>query len=162
MLADQLILGLAVAVVLCGAGAWWWAMRQQNRRFDARLQRAVTGLRRQHEAVVDKLTAAHEVEKKALEGQRNSSSRHVVSEEQRAAMSRLEDRLSAAYTELDRLRLQVNGPAPQGKGKEAGGFATTEILERPAAARPTRVQRPAAEPAPAHGFAATMPFDPDL
>jgi len=151
MPAETMILAIAAAL-LVGAGASCWVVsRSLKRKFDARLHRAVGVMRKQHDAVIDKMNSAHEFAKKELERLRSAPPRPMGSTEQRSALARLEEQLAAAYAELDRLRLEVKGPAPagrrsrspsQGAGAETAkrsaapskqdlinGFAVTEVFE---------------------------------
>jgi hypothetical protein len=121
-----------VAALFAGAGvAWWTAHRTLSRRFDLKLRRITEMHRKQHEAVVDRLNASHAVARKELNHQRSSMPRQnaVASADQRSAVSRLEEQLKAAYGELDRLRLEVRGPAPVGRPKMSNGFADTQPFE---------------------------------
>ena len=131
MVVDGTIAAVAecIAAFCVGAGAAWWvAHRSLNRQFDVKLRRMTEVHRKQHEAVVDKLNASHALARKELEHQRSTTPRQVAlaSADQRSAVSRLEEQLKTAYAELDRLRLEVKGPAPQGRPTPNQGFADTQ------------------------------------
>ena len=128
MIVDAVIAEVAAAF-FAGAGvAWWTAHRTLSRKFDLKLRRITEVHRKQHEAVVDRLNASHALARKELEHQRSSVPRQVAvaSADQRSAVSRLEEQLKAAYAELDRLRLEVKGPAPEGRPRPNNGFADTQ------------------------------------
>lgn len=149
------ILAAAVPALVVGAGlAWWFTARSMGRRYDLKLRHISEVHRKQHDAVVDKLNASHALARKELEHQRSTLPRQlaVASADQRSTVARLEEQLKTAYAELDRLRLEVNGPAPVGHPKPAHGFADTQRFVRPPA-------RAAASPTPKHGFADTQPFE---
>ena len=150
-----MITAVVPALVVVAGLAWWFTTRSISRRFDTKLRHITEMHRKQHDAVVDKLNASHALARKELEHQRNTLPRQlaVASADQRSTVARLEEQLKAAYAELDRLRLEVNGPAPVGHPKPAHGFADTQRFVRPPARR-------AASPTPNHGFADTLPFDP--
>jgi len=120
----------AVALaLLAGIGAgWWFALRALRENFNLRLRRAVEGTRQQHLATADKLRAAQAATQTELERLRTSVHRQisVATAEPRAAAARFEDRLRMAYAELDRLRQQLNGPAPNAKSEHSDGFALTQ------------------------------------
>ncbi len=128
-----------IAAALCaGAGvAWWSAHRLLTRRFDGKLRRIVELHRKQHEVVVDRLNAAHAQLRKEMEQQRPPAPRRDAAASDRSAVKRLEEQLKTAYAELDRLRLEVKGPAPVGMPKMPNGFADTQPFEhrRPALQR---------------------------
>ena len=152
MAAVELIMGAAPAL-LVGAGiAWWVVARKLKRQFDVRLHFAVGSMRKQHEAVVDKLTSTHEAAKKELERLRSAPPRSVPSAEQRQSLERLEEQLRVAYAELDRLRLQVNGPAPVGRRNRINGHAGHAQGRGASSPRATVTEL-------SHGFAATQPFE---
>jgi multidrug resistance efflux pump len=131
MAVDGRIVELAVALLLGSGASWLFVRRSLSRRFDLKLRRIVDMHRKQHEAVVDKLNASHALARKELEHQRKSVPRQisVASADQRSAVARLEEQLKLAYSELDRLRLEVKGPAPVGRPKVSNGFADTQPFE---------------------------------
>lgn len=131
MAMDTRIIEIALALVVGSGASWFMARRSLSRQSDQQLRRMTEAHRKQHEAVVDKLNAAHALARKELENQRQAGPRHaaVVAADQRAAVLRLEEQLKTAYAELDRLRLEVKGPAPAGQPKPYGGFADTQPFE---------------------------------
>ncbi len=149
------LIAAAVPALVGGAGlAWWFTTRSMGRRFDLKLRHLIEVHRKQHDAVVDKLNASHALARKELEHQRSTLPRQlaVASADQRSSVARLEEQLKTAYAELDRLRLEVNGPAPVGQPTPAHGFADTQRLVR-------RPARSAASATRNHGFADTLPFE---
>jgi hypothetical protein len=128
MTLDGKIIEVALALVVGAGSAWYFVRRSMSREFDQKLRRITEMHRKQHEAVVDKLNASHTLAKKELEHQRSVAPRHATAAaaDQRSAVARLEEQLKAAYTELDRLRLEVKGPAPVGKPTPNNGFADTQ------------------------------------
>lgn len=128
MAVDTRIIEIVVALAVGSGSAWFMARRTLSRQFDQKLRRMTEAYRKQHEAVVDKLNASHALARKELEHQRQSGPRHaaVVAADQRATVARLEEQLKTAYAELDKLRLEVKGPAPVGK---PNGFADTQPFE---------------------------------
>jgi hypothetical protein len=131
MAVDGKIFELAVALLLGSGASWFYARRSLGRQFDQKLRRVVEMHRKQHEAVVDKLNSSHALARKELERQRTAAPRQnsVPSAEQRSAVLRLEEQLKTAYAELDKLRLEVKGPAPVGRPKLSNGFADTQPFE---------------------------------
>lgn len=128
MTLDGKIIEVVVALFVGSGAAWYFARRSMSRQFDQKLRRITEMHRKQHEAVVDKLNAAHALARKELEHQRNSAPRHAAAAavDQRSAVLRLEEQLKVAYVELDRLRLEVKGPAPVGRPTPNNGFADTQ------------------------------------
>lgn len=131
MAMDGRIFEIAVALLLGSGASWFYVRRSLSRQFDQKLRRIVEMHRKQHETVVDKLNASHVLARKELERQRKSVPRQITvsSADQRSAVSRLEDQLKGAYAELDKLRLEVKGPAPVGRPKLSNGFADTQPFE---------------------------------
>ena len=128
MTVDGKIIEMVVALLVGSGPAWYFTRRSLSRQCDQKLRRVAEMHRKQHEAVVDKLNASHALARKELEHQRTSAPRHAASAaaDQRSAVARLEEQLKAAYAELDRLRLEVQGPAPVGRPKPYNGFADTQ------------------------------------
>ncbi len=131
MAVDARIIEIVVALFVGSVSAWFFARRSMSRQFDQKLRRITEMHRKQHEAVVDKLNAAHALARKELEHKRHSVQRHVpvAAADKRSAVSRMEEQLKVAYAELDRLRLEVKGPAPVGRPKPHNGFADTQPFE---------------------------------
>ncbi len=128
MAVDTRIIEIVVALAVGSGSAWFMARRTLSQQFDQKLRRMTEAYRKQHEAVVDKLNAAHALARKELEHQRQTGPRHgaVMAADQRATVARLEEQLKSAYAELDKLRLEVKGPAPVGQPKPYNGFADTQ------------------------------------
>jgi lipopolysaccharide export system protein LptC len=125
------IIEIVVALVVGWGAAWFMSRRAMTREFDLKLRRVTEAHRKQHEAVVDKLNGTLAMARKELEHSRQASPRHaaVAAADQRSAMARLEEQLKTAYAELDKLRLEVKGPAPVGQPKAYNGFADTQPFE---------------------------------
>ena len=128
MTMEMTIAGVAAALVLGACSTWWRVNRSLSRKFEQKLRHLTETHRKHHEAVVDKLNAAHAMARKELEHQRSSMPRQlaVASADQRSTVARLEEQLRAAYVELDLLRLEVRGPAPVGLPHPPSGFADTQ------------------------------------
>ena len=128
MALDTKIIEIVVALAVGSGSTWFFTRRTLSQQFEQTLRRMAEAYRKQHEAVVDNLNASHALARKEFEHQRQSGPRHaaVVSADQRAAVARLEEQLKAAYAELDKLRLEVRGPAPKGQPKPYSGFADTQ------------------------------------
>lgn len=128
---DGTIVQIALAALLGAGVAWWFTTRHLGRKFDLKLRRVAEMHRKHHETMIDKLNASHALACKELEHQLHSKPRQlsVVASDQRATVTRLEQQLKTAYAELDRLRLEVKGPAPDGRVKHANGFADTQPFE---------------------------------
>lgn len=123
------LIGQLAAAFLVGAATAWWLTRQSLvRDFNHKLRQLTETHRKHHEVVVDKLNASHAAAKRELENQRNTQPRPAAASlaDQRSANARLEEQLKAAYVELDRLRLAVMGPAPEGRPAPPNGFADTQ------------------------------------
>ncbi|KNZ31109.1 MAG: hypothetical protein AD742_17915 [Methylibium sp. NZG] len=131
MVVDTRIIEIVVALAVGSGATWFVARRSLSREFDQKLRRMSETFRKQHEAVVDKLNASHALARRELEHQRQTAPRNgaAAANDQRAAVARLEDQLKSAYSELDRLRLEVKGPAPEGSPKPHNGFADTQPFE---------------------------------
>jgi lipopolysaccharide export system protein LptC len=131
MAVDTRIIEIIVALAVGSGATWFMARRTLSQQFDQKLRRMTEAYRKQHEAVVDKLNAQHALSRKELEHQRQAGPRHaaVAAADQRANVARLEEQLKAAYAELDKLRLEVRGPAPVGQPKAYNGFADTQPFE---------------------------------
>jgi hypothetical protein len=131
MILDFEVGKIALALLVGAGSAGWVTHRNLTRAFDQKLRRIVEMQRKQHEAIVDKLSAAHEAAKKELDYQISARPRQqsVLVAEQRSAVIRLEEQLKSAYAELDTLRLQVMGPAPEHRPSPQLGFADTQPFE---------------------------------
>lgn len=123
LVAVGLLLGL-------GAGGWL-ALRIARNRFDAQLRRVADEIAQRHAATIEQLRAAQVRAQTELEQSRTSFKRQlaVMAAEPRAALERAEDRLKAAYAELDRLRR--GGTAPDsGMTELTDGFAATRPMHK--------------------------------
>ena len=131
MAVETRIIEIVVALVVGWGVAWFIGRRSLTRQFDLKLRRVTEAHRKQHEAVVDKLNGSLALARKELEHSRLAGPRHsaVAAADQRSALARLEEQLKAAYAELDKLRLEVKGPAPVGQPKPYNGFADTQPFE---------------------------------
>ena len=128
MSVEMTMLGVGVALVVGAGGAWWHVNRDWSRKFDQKLRQLNETHRKHHEAVIDKLNASHALARKELEQQRSAMPRPAAAaaDQRSAAVLRLEEQLRAAYVELDLLRLEVRGPAPDGRPDAPTGFADTQ------------------------------------
>ena len=127
MTTDTWLMAL-VAALLLGAGAGFWgATELAKRRLKAQVKRAADTLRQQHSVVVDGLRGAQTRAQGELEQSRAGFKRQLdaVAAEPRAAAARAEERLLAAYAELDRLR---RGGGPTSPAELADGFAATQPM----------------------------------
>ena len=127
MTTDTWLMAL-VAALLLGAGAGFWgATGLARRRLKAQVKRAADTLRQQHSVVVDGLRGAQSRAQVELEQSRASFKRQldVAAAEPRAAAARSEERLLAAYAELDRLR---RGGDPTSPAELSDGFAATRPM----------------------------------
>jgi uncharacterized protein YneF (UPF0154 family) len=119
---------LVVVALLCGtAGGSWFTLRLARQRFDQQLRRATEDLQQRNATMAEQLRSAQARAQADLDQARNSFKRQlaVMAAEPRAALDRSEDRLKAAYAELDRLR-----------GKVAADTAASELTDGFAATRP--------------------------
>ncbi len=105
-------------------------IRLARAHFEARLKNAGTELTKRHAAAANELRAANLRAQSELEQTRTSFKRQLATatEAPRLAVQRAEERLQAAYDELDRLR---GTSASQARTKPAAthGFAATEVLD---------------------------------
>jgi len=116
------------AALLVGAGAGFWAATAlAHRRLKVQVRRAADALKQQHSAVVDGLRGAQTRAQTELEKTRAGFKRQLDSAaaEPRAAAARAEERLLAAYAELDRLR---RGGGPTSPAELSDGFAATRPM----------------------------------
>jgi hypothetical protein len=120
------LIGVALAV---GAVAGAWAMlRFARMRFDRQLRHATEELQQRHAAVAEQLRTVQARAQADLEQSRSAFKRQlaVMAAEPRAALERTEERLKAAYAELDRLR---GASAPDtGSAELTDGFAATRPM----------------------------------
>ena len=121
--------GLVAAALLIGLiGGAWATLRFTRSRFESRLRRVTEELHQRHAATAEQLRTAQVRAQTELDQSRNSLKRQlaVVAAEPRAALERAEDRLKAAYAELDRLR--GKGPVDSGPAELTDGFAATRPM----------------------------------
>jgi ElaB/YqjD/DUF883 family membrane-anchored ribosome-binding protein len=97
-------------------------------RFDAQLRHATEELHQRNAAMAAQLRTAQTRAHADLEQSRNSFKRQlaVMAAEPRAALERTEERLKAAYAELDRLR--GKGAPDTGSAELTDGFAATRPM----------------------------------
>src|ERR1700712_4258433 len=119
---------IAIVLVLGLAAGGWGGLPSARGRFDAQLRRATEELHYRHSALADQLRAAQTRAQTELEQTRSSFKRQaaVIAAEPRAALQRTEERLKAAYAELDRLR-GATMPEPS---LPVDGFANTQPMEK--------------------------------
>ena len=122
----MMVLTLVVGVLLGGFAAF----RLMRRGFDASLRRATQGVQQQHAQLIDQLRAAQTRAQSELEQSRSHFKRQLASAgaEPRAAAARAEERLKAAYEELDRLRARIEGPVTAPNPDLGDGFAATRPM----------------------------------
>jgi ElaB/YqjD/DUF883 family membrane-anchored ribosome-binding protein len=121
---------LIAAVLVIGViGGAWAALRFARSRFESRLKRLTEELHQRHAATAEQLRTAQVRAQTELEQSRNTFKRQLaaVAAEPRAALERTEDRLKAAYAELDRLRGKGTA-ADTGSAELTDGFAATRPM----------------------------------
>jgi len=121
-----LLIGLAlVAGVVAGA---WATLRVARIRFDKQVRRVTEELQQRNAALAEQLRTAQVRAQADLEQSRNSFKRQlaVMAAEPRVALERAEERLKAAYAELDRLR--GKGAPDTGSAELTDGFAATRPM----------------------------------
>jgi len=119
---------IVIALVFGAVAGGWVTLRFARLRFEKQLRRATEELHQRHAAVSEQLRTAQARAQAELEQSRNSFKRQlaVMAAEPRAALERTEDRLKAAYAELDRLR---GTAAPDtGSSELTDGFAATRPM----------------------------------
>ena len=128
MTVDTWIFAVAGSFLLGAALAWWSTQRVLQARFGTKLRLSEQALRQQQDAALAKMRADHTSARLEMETQRSSLPRQIAAAtaEQRATAARLEERLKMAYAELDRLRVQINGPTPPRTPEQIDGFANTQ------------------------------------
>lgn len=116
-----LLLGVAAGALL--------ALRVAGARHAAQLRKASDELQQRFSATIDQLRASQVRAQTELEQQRNGFKRQLAAaaEEPRAAAARAEERLRAAYDELDRLRRGGN-PPDTSRAELTDGFAVTRPM----------------------------------
>ncbi len=122
------LVGAAASV---GAVAGGWVMLRIARfRHGRALLRATDALHKQNAALTDQLRAAPARAQAELEQLRQAHKRQLqaAQAEPQAATARAEQRLVAAYEELDRLRRQVAGVGSTVPSDLGDGFAPTRPM----------------------------------
>ena len=116
--------GLLVGTVV---GAWA-GLYFARLRFDAQLRLTAEELQQRNTTLAEQLRTAQTRAQAELEQSRTAFKRQlaVMAAEPRAALERAEERLKAAYAELDRLR--GKGTADTGSAELSDGFAATRPM----------------------------------
>ena len=119
---------VAVGLMVGLVGGACATLRFARARFDAQLKRVTEDLHQRHAAMAEQLRTAQVRSQTELEQSRNSFKRQlaVMAAEPRAALERAEDRLKAAYAELDRLRGKTEPARPE----LSDGFAATQPMHK--------------------------------
>jgi len=120
---------LGITLIMGVVAGGWAALRFARLRFEAQLRRATEDLQQRNAVMADQLRTAQTRAQIELEQARSAFKRQLaaMAAEPLAALERSEDRLKAAYAELDRLR-----------GKAAGDTGSAELTDGFAATRPMR------------------------
>jgi hypothetical protein len=120
---------LGITLIMGVVAGGWAALRFARLRFEAQLRRATEDLQQRNAVMADQLRTAQTRAQVELEQARSAFKRQLaaMAAEPLAALERSEDRLKAAYAELDRLR-----------GKAAGDTGSAELTDGFAATRPMR------------------------
>jgi hypothetical protein len=120
---------LGITLILGLVAGGWAALRFARMRFAAQLRRVTEDLQQRNAAVADQLRTAQTRAQAELEQARTGFKRQLatMAAEPLAALERTEERLKAAYAELDRLR-----------GKASGDTGSAELTDGFAATRPMR------------------------
>lgn len=123
---------LGVTLLMGGAIGWAIAMRVSRVNFVAQLRTTTDQLEQRNSAAATELRTVQTRAQRELELARLSFKRQLASagDRPRAAMLDAEERLRAAYDELDRLR---RSPPPRlasakGEKEKSDGFATTLVM----------------------------------
>jgi Tfp pilus assembly protein PilE len=120
---------VGVALVIGAAIGSWLGMRSARAGSDSRLRRAIEDLEKKHAAASGQWRANQARAKTELEQAQASFKQQLaaVADEPRAALLRAEERLVAAYAEIDALRR--GGAASDTAPSEFGdGFAATKPM----------------------------------
>jgi len=120
---------LGITLIMGVVAGGWAALRFARLRFEAQLRRATEDLQQRNAVMADQLRTAQTRAQVELEQARSAFKRQLaaMAAEPLAALERSEDRLKAAYAELDRLR-----------GKAVGDTGSAELTDGFAATRPMR------------------------
>ena len=108
----------------------WVVQRIARFRHGRALLRATEALQKQNAALADQLRAAQARAQGELEHLRQAHKRQLLAAqaEPQAATARAEQRLVAAYEELDRMRRQLAGTANTERSELGDGFAATRPM----------------------------------
>ena len=119
---------IGMALLLGGCTGGWAMLRYARMRFNAQLRRATEDLHQRNAAMTEQLRTSQVRIQAELDQSRNSFKRQlaVMAAEPRAALERTEERLKAAYAELDRLRSKATSDT--GPAELVDGFATTRPM----------------------------------
>ena len=119
---------LGITLVMGVVAGGWAALRFARLRFEAQLRRATDDLQQRNAVMADQLRTAQMRAQVELEQTRASYKRQLaaMAAEPLAALERTEERLKAAYAELDRLRGKASGDT--GSGELTDGFAATRPM----------------------------------
>ncbi len=120
---------IGTALLLGAAVGGWTAFRVLRKRFASRLRRATDELQRRQGATTEQLRTAQVRAQTELEQTRAAFKRQLAAAaaEPLAAAARAEERLRAAYDELDRLR-RGTGATETGPLELGDGFAATRPM----------------------------------
>jgi molecular chaperone GrpE (heat shock protein) len=121
---------VGLAAVLGAVIVGWVVQRIARFRHGRAVLRATDALQKQNAALADQLRAAAARAHADLEQLRQAHKRQLqtAQAEPQAATARAEQRLVAAYEELDRLRRQVAGAANTEPSDLGDGFAATRPM----------------------------------
>jgi uncharacterized membrane protein YccC len=122
-----LLLGLGM--LLGAALASWVSFRLASARYGKRARKAVDDLQQKHASTAEQLRLAQTRSSAEMEQARSAFKRQLATatDEPRAALARVEERLKAAYAELDRLRAGSGAP-DTAAADLADGFAATRPM----------------------------------
>lgn len=118
--------------VVFGAGAGGvLAARIQHSRVAAQMRRLTAEMEQRHAVTAEQLRTAQAAARREFEQERAAFKRQLAQavEAPRAAAARAEERLRAAYDELDRARVATRGPALS-TADLADGFAETRPMRQ--------------------------------
>ena len=122
---------LGAAAALGGVAGGWLAFELARLRHGRALKRATENLQKQNATLTEQLRSSQARTQIELEQLRQSHKRQRAPAQGRpdATAAQAEQRLVAAYDELDRLRRQVAGEGPQSVSPElTDGFAATRPM----------------------------------
>ncbi len=122
-----ILVGLGMLVGL--AAGCWATWRFAGMRHASAMRRANDELQQRFASTIDQLRAAQVRAQTEFEQSRNSFERQlaVVADEPRAALARAEERLRAAYDEMDRMR-RGGSPPDTASADLSDGFAATRPM----------------------------------